>query len=420
MDTVVRIITNAHPTTEKGYGALADFDARVASIPAFDSGYRLIIRGYPGGYVKRAINSGADRFYIICKFIAAIGLDSTIIPDGDLRAEVNSAVEAACVLAHLLKAEVLTPKGPTATYAAVRRYLTKMRMKPFKKQQQSHWAVIKFHLLMHIQNWLHRGAPAFTGSSKIEAALRILVTRVLKRASNIVQRDIASGIIRRAVTAMIERHRLSQTAAPSGAAASATLPARRVLLERTRVTPSACMVASDKQPSNASLLRKAVRVDWVNAFPLSTAAAAAAVAQRVEWCSSIRISRPQERFDAPLSSFDVIELDPTNPRFALDAAAAEAARDDPARAKLARIHAVFHVPPATDGGPAAGVAADGLLVPRSVSVALAHVCRDSPVRRADPERQGHHDTRHSEVPRNSTPSRACEPTFSLSSHDLSS
>ena len=71
LDLIILSILNSHAVTQKGYEAVGLFEARLSALPSFFTGYRLF-RAYPGGCVRRAINSGNDNFYLVLMFIAAI------------------------------------------------------------------------------------------------------------------------------------------------------------------------------------------------------------------------------------------------------------------------------------------------------------------------------------------------------------
>ena len=182
MDAITLIIVNAHIGPEKGYVAVGEFESRIGSLPAHNTGFRCF-RRYKRGFTRKGIFSGTDRFFLTLTFSAAIGLDSQVIPDEKLRAEVLYACEAASVLALLLHASALTPEARQATYDATRRFLKVLKREPFLSRQTSRYEIVKFHLLMHIINWLDRGAPASANSSKFEAALRIFVARIAKLSS---------------------------------------------------------------------------------------------------------------------------------------------------------------------------------------------------------------------------------------------
>jgi hypothetical protein len=86
-------------------------------------------------------------FYLVLAFAAAVGLDEAVIPVVAIRARVLEAIEVACVLSLLLRAEALTPAGRMLTFDAIRRFATLMLEEPFRSRQKSHWALLKFHMV---------------------------------------------------------------------------------------------------------------------------------------------------------------------------------------------------------------------------------------------------------------------------------
>jgi hypothetical protein len=136
MDAVVMIISNSHEATQLGYDALGLFDSRISAFPSFDTGYRLY-RSYPGGYLRRAICSGTDRLFLLLLFIPAIGFDDKVIRGANKRAIVLAAIEAACVLALLLRATALTAEGRMLLYTSARRFLELLVSEEFKERQKS-------------------------------------------------------------------------------------------------------------------------------------------------------------------------------------------------------------------------------------------------------------------------------------------
>ena len=246
---------------ELGNKAVGLFEALLASLPCVDTGLRLF-RAFPGGFMRRAICSANDRFFLLVMFTAAIGLDGRLIPDLAVRGIVLAACEAAIAVAVLLRAEALTPEARTTFYVAVRRFLEYMLHRVFRERQTSLWSLLKFHMLPHIVNWLPKGAPSCTNSGKFEAALRIYVSRIAKRASSNqnVLRDIARYVTQRAMFDLI----LSKGggALAESLRGAASLPQRRRLLDRCTETPGGCLSKVVTAP--ASEYVRAIRDDWVN------------------------------------------------------------------------------------------------------------------------------------------------------------
>ena len=364
------IIRNNAASSEAGNVAVGLFDARIAALPSHDTGLRLY-RSAPRGFTSRPIHSGNDRFFAILMFVAAIGLDDRIIPPEDVRRVVLSSCEAAAVVAHLLRAEALTPAARTATYTAVRRFLTKLHLDAFKLRQLSSWEIIKFHMLLHIVNWLGRGAPASTNSSKFEATLRIYFSRILKRASanQDVMRDIANYVKLRTAFDLLQGQ---DGAAAEALANAAVLPARRRLLQRCR--SAEFLLKPIPAPPAAGAYLTAIRADWANVPGNAGPVPGAAVDfSRARFFSRVFVDRLENQFAAIVDLRKILELNPRSERFAGAAAAGgaaavaggaaaaaaagpdpEAIRDDPARIKLARLLAIFYLPP-----PAPGAASDG-------------------------------------------------------------
>ena len=67
-------------------------------------------------------------------------------------------------------------------------------------RQRSSWAIIKFRMLLWIANGLGGGSPTSSNSSAFKAALRIYVSRILKRDSENVDclRDVVKHYLLRA------------------------------------------------------------------------------------------------------------------------------------------------------------------------------------------------------------------------------
>ena len=130
------------------------------ALSAHDVGYRFYL-SYPGGCVRRAINSGNDLFFLLLLFVAAIGFDDKVVKKKTVRVLVLSAIEAVTVLAFLLRAEALTEASRREAFTAARRFFELLMHDEFRSRQKSEWAIYKFHLLFHIINWLScgRGAP---------------------------------------------------------------------------------------------------------------------------------------------------------------------------------------------------------------------------------------------------------------------
>ena len=147
MDALILIILNSHASTQQGYDAIGLFESRLSALPSFNTGYRLF-RCYPGGYVRRAICNGNDRLFLLLMFIPAIGFNDDVIKGAALRAIVFSAIEAACVLALLLRSTALTAASRMLLFTAALKFLTAMLSPTFKERQKSGWALYKFHMLM--------------------------------------------------------------------------------------------------------------------------------------------------------------------------------------------------------------------------------------------------------------------------------
>ena len=353
MDIVVIIINNSNATMERGNLAAGQFDERIGALPAHDEGFRKY-RQYAEGYTKRPLNSGNDNFYIICTFVWAIGLDDQLIPDPSLRAVVLASCEAATVLAHLLHAEALTREARTATYKATRRFLKKLLLPAFVDRQRSRWAILKFRMLLWIVNGLGGGSPTSTNSSKFEAALRIYVSRILKRASG--NQDCLRDVVKHyLLRATMDRLRGAGGPVAEALAQAAIVPARRKLLGRIgelNGTAALSMPMAEPPGGSDGAFLKAIRADWA-AFPHHPGVGQADGGVdfgRAKFFNRAWLPREEERFAAYLYLRRIVELNPLSLRFAAAAAAAapEDIRDDPALAKLARVLAIFYLPPAPD------------------------------------------------------------------------
>jgi len=395
-DTIPMIIRNNAASSEAGNVAVGLFDARIAALPSHDTGLRLY-RAAPRGFTSRPIHSGNDRFFAILMFVAAIGLDDRIIPAEDVRTVVLSSCEAAAVVAHLLRAEALTPAARTATYTAVRRFLMKLHLDAFRLRQLSSWEIIKFHMLLHIVNWLGRGAPASTNSSKFEATLRIYFSRILKRASanQNVMRDIANYIKLRTAFDLLQ----GQAGAASEALASAAvLPARRRLVQRCRsVAGGKFLIKPMPAPPAGGAYLTAISADWANVPGNAGAVPGTAVDfSRARFFSRVFVNRIENQFVAIVDLRKILELNPRSERFAAAAAAPagvaaaaaggaaaaaagpdpEAIRDDPARVKLARLLAIFYLPPPAPGGASDGFPDADAAGPAERTFVLVHPFAD--------------------------------------------
>lgn len=106
----------------------------------------------------------------------------------------------------------------------------KLHQDAFISQQTLGWALLKFRMLLWIVNGLTGGAPG-TNSAKFEAALRIYVTRILKRASgnHDCLCDVAEHYILRAT---LDRLRAVGGPVAAALAKASKLPARCRLLNR--------------------------------------------------------------------------------------------------------------------------------------------------------------------------------------------
>ena len=373
MEIVLLIIHNKSGTTELGYRAAGEFDERIGAMPALDEGFRLF-RNYAQGVGSRSICSGSDRFYLLRSFNFAIGLDAQIIPDPDTRAVVQSACEAALVLSHLLHAEALTPSARDATYHAARRLLKKLRLPAFLSRQKSRFEILKYRMLQWIVNKLTDGAPTSTNTSKFEAALRILVSRILKRASGNKDclADVANHYIMRAT---FDRLRSAGGPVADELARAAIIPARRRLLKRCDdLNGEAALSVRTSAPA---LGLAAIQADWSsvpgNAGPVPGSDVDFG---RATFFERAWLARNEERFAAFVDVRTVVSLDPLSSRFEgqADFAAPEDIRDDPARVKLARVIALFYLPPPPAGGDSDGfpVAVDSAVVDPNRMFALVH------------------------------------------------
>lgn len=351
LDAVVLAILNSHVSTQKGYDAICIFEARLSALPSFCTGYRLF-RCYPGGCVRRAINSGNDAFFLLLLFAAAIGFDDKVIAKATVRVLVLAAIEAASILAFLLRAEALTPAGREAAYVAARRFLELLLHDEFRKRQKSEWAIFKFHMLLHLINWLSagRGAPACINSSAFEAALKLFVSSIAARSSSHqdLQRDIATNATTLAVTDLLR--------GAGGKAAEVLSGAARVAVNRqTLDTSNRCREEFVKAASRpAADVLGAVAADWeAAAADLGVApGSSASIAPRAQWSQYARLARPERRFVAPVGLGAIVAL---GPRRRADAPDAPAIEDDPARARLGRIVSYFYLPPPAEGSPADGL-----------------------------------------------------------------
>ncbi len=383
-DAVILVIYNSWSNTEDGNAAVAHFEANIAAIPSFDTGFRLY-RAYPGGYGLRTICNGNDRFFLLMMFIAAIGLNNTIIPNPLLRRVVLSALEAACVLGVLLRATALTVAGLSATYEAANRFMKLLLHDVFKVQQTSEWAIFKFHMLFHIINNLVRGAAGCMNSSKFEAALRIYMSRIAARSSSNhdILRDIARNYMNHIMTVLM--------IAKGGKAAAALASASAVPKKRNKaaynsemnigevtevsgggvVTSGSAVPLADvemfsgpqtlspqvgdalispfdrMQPRPSPRELDAVRFDLAasgTGLGLESEAAAGIV-ERARWFSCARVSRPAERFVALVHTGATVELSSRN--FAV--VDPVTLRDEPSSARLGRVVAFFYADPPADG-----------------------------------------------------------------------
>jgi hypothetical protein len=361
-DSLVLIICNSHATNELGYRAVGVMEARLASIPSFATGFR-VYRAYPGGFVRRRIFSGNDRYFFIVMFAAAIGLDDSVIPDAELRASVLSGIEAAAVLAELLRAEALTHEGRMAVFLAVRTFLLLLvePTGPFVNRQRSHYAIIKFHMMLHIVNWLSCGAPACTNTSKFEAALRILVTRIARRATN--NHDLLQSITDH-YTYLAALTLMKNKGGDAGKdIAGASVPSR--LRQRRRAIKSRNAVLVDvldgstaaKSKPVASILDTIVR-DWsmVEGNQGKVRGEVVDFAHKAVFYDSFRLTNPKERFVALVHQHATVELDVrvVLGNNAMTDAQCEPHRTNPRIAVLGRVKAIFYLHP-----PAPGAAADG-------------------------------------------------------------
>ncbi len=283
-----------------------------------------------------------------------------------------SACEAAAELAELLKVEALTPEGQMDVYNATRRFLEALKSPEFENQQTSHWAILKFHMLLHIVNWLPHSAPACTNSSRFEAALAQKVTRIAKHASghHNVLRDCATHDAKRLAHEILQAR---GGAAAQSLALAARIPARRRL---TAVCDAAnngpdVLKPVDRDELPGADVVAAVRGDWAAATGCDAATTAAADFEgSAEWFRTLLLRNIEERFVAPVDVNEVVEV---NPRFmSVPETGVERVRESPALAILARVAAIFYMRP-----PAEGQASDGLPLPvlcLLLAASLHHAC----------------------------------------------
>jgi len=347
LDIVILSMLNSHEATQRGYDAVALFEARLSALPAHNVGYRFY-RAYPGGCVRRAINSGNDLFFLLLLFVAAIGFDDKVVKKKSVRVLILSAIEAAAVLAFLLRAEALTEAGRCEAFTAARRFLELLMHDEFRSRQKSEWAIYKFHLLFHIINWLSRGrgAPGCTDSGAFEAALKLYVTSLASHASSHhdIQRDIATHATDLVVDTLL---RAAGGPAADALNAAGTRPVRNRQTLDAAVGSREVFVKAAKKPAADVLV--AIHDAWVGAAVDLGAApgAAAAIATTAQWFQYGRLSRPERRFHAPVGLGALVNY----------SAAADATCYDPARAALGRVVSFFYLPP-----PQAGAQGDGLPV----------------------------------------------------------
>ena len=228
-----------------------------------------------------------------------------------------SACEAAAELAELLKAEALTPEGQMDVYNATRRFLEALKSPEFENQQTSHWAILKFHMLLHIVNLLDA---------------KRLAHEILQARGG---------------------------AAAQSLALAARIPARRHL---TAVCDAAnngpdVLKPVDRDELPGADVVAAVRGDWAAATGCDAATTAAADFEgSAEWFRTLLLRNIEERFVAPVDVNEVVEV---NPRFmSVPETGVERVRESPALAILARVAAIFYMRP-----PAEGQAGDGLPLP---------------------------------------------------------
>lgn len=209
-------------------------------------------------------------------------------------------------------------------------------------------------VLQHIVNWLVHGAPAWTNSSKFEATLRIYISRILKCASSNhnVLRDIVSHLRLRTLFALL---RSKGGALASALANAAVLPARRLLLARCAAVGQKSVLSEplDERPGPAYI--SAIRSSW-SSVPGNVGSVAGTLVnfERARFFGRAWISRLDEHFAAHINVRATVELNPASSRFNVPAAVADELRDDAAVVKLARVLAIFYLPPPTAGLPSDG------------------------------------------------------------------
>jgi hypothetical protein len=379
MDIIVLIIKNSHRNREDGNRAVGRFEARIASIPAFNEGFRLFLQ-FPAGYTRCPIFNGRDRFCLIVIFVAAISFDDSIIPVAALRGTVLDACEKAAYLAHLLRAEAVPTARSVELYEEARGFLEVLRSAEFVRRQPSEFAIPKFRMLMYVINRVvkdKRAAPACSDSGVFESALRFLVSKVAHDASG--NRDLLRDIAdrddsRMALDLLRSKKDVSDVAASIAAASSC--PVRLDLMERCRRTRAVFEVPLKAQPAGDSDVAQAVRAAWER-VPGNTSGVSGASVDwtRARYFEECHVHRTEERFAAPVHLRQTVLVDGATwappaaaapPRRAGVAAAAAAAAaaadavdpgDRPETAALARVVAFFYLPPPAEGSPSDGIAA---------------------------------------------------------------
>ena len=367
LDAVILAIHNSCLTTEQGNEAVKRFEAFLASFPAHDTGYRLF-RAFPGAFVRRAINSGNDLFFLLLLFIPAIGLGPQVIQDAAKRKVVLSALEAASILAFLLRAKVLSPSARWAAYKSARRFLELLKHDMFRTRQKSEWAIFKHHMLMHIINWLSSGraAPGYSNTSTLEAALGMYISRLAAKASSHhdLQRDIMTNYTNLVTTDLL--------VSAGGAAADAlkdayerprrnqqTLNAAAGRCKEAFVKPCVQVPRKKGEVGMPSVdVLHAVEHDWHSAAPLLGAAPGASdtLIARSTWYGYARVARPEWHFNAPVRIGATVALSKRGP-------VPDPVEwcDDPARERIGRVAGFFYLNPPMPGSPSDGLPAQVVL-----------------------------------------------------------
>ena len=368
MDIIVLIIKNSHKRKEDGNRAVGRFEARLACIPAFNEGFRMFLQ-FARGYIRCPMFNGRERFCLIVLFVAAIGLDKEIIPDDVIRRGVLDACETAAYLAHLLRAEALPTARSVQLYEEGRRFLSVLCSAEFRRRQVSQFAIPKFRLLMYVINQAvrdKRAAPACSDSGVFESALRFLVSRIAHEASGgrDLLRDIAEHDDSR-MTLDLLRTKSDGSDVARSIAEGCPCPVRSELTDRCLRTRAVL-----EEPLKESLLdsevAQFVRAWWQRFFGDATGAMGSSVeGSRVRYFAVCHVYRAEDRFAAPVRLRQTVLLDhrtgaADEHRAAAGVAAQAAAcadpNESPETAKLARVVALFYLPPPDHGLPPDGLA----------------------------------------------------------------